>query len=965
MAPRPRRAFRSGSSWSERRPRPPCHATIGRYHAGGLRVPGGESVEIVGGALLVLALPIMAIAGFIMALSARGRLTLVEQRLQAMEAQLALVAAAPVGIAPTAPPIAPAPAPPPAAEQPPETVAASAAETTPTEPIAEPIAPPPPPPSDTPPPLPPIAPTPPEGESLEERFGTRWVVWVGGLALALGGIFLVKYSIEAGLIGPGMRVFLGGLLAVGLIVGAEWARRREQMSGLPGLPAANIPAILTAAGTTVAYATVYAAYGLYDLIGPAIAFPLLGAVALGTLAAALLHGPALAGLGVVGAYVTPLLVATATPNYWALYIYIAVVTAAAFALARARLWRWLALTALVCGFLWTLPGLESGRDAMNAQVLHVIAGFGLVAALIVAGLLYGPAAIPGRIDAVSCIGLTAYLAAATLMVVDGRHDTLTLTAFTVLVVATVAIAWRAEAATAAVPAAAVLCALVILHWIVARQFEALVAPGGPVAGDVTEPYGALYGTHLTLGAFYAVLFGAVGFFAQGRSERAIAPILWAASAVFAPIAILIALYYRVAGFERSIPFAGIALLAAALYATATEALGKREPRPGIAAAQAIFATGAIAALALAFTFALEKGWLTVGLALMVPGIAYVCDKRPLPALRWLAAIVGLVVLARIGWEPRIVGSDVGPRPIFNWLLYGYGVPALSFWVGGFLLRRRADDLPARMIDSLAILFTVLLFVLEIRHAINHGDVYRDSAGLAEVALQVSVFLAMAIGLERVRGRTGSIVHNIGAIIVAGLALAGIVFGLALKENPLLTGDPVGAAFINLILLGYGLPAVLAITLALIARSTRPMPYRAVAAATSVGLALLYFTLEVRRLYHGSVLTIGETTDVEQYTYSAVWLAYGVVLLLAGIALRSQPARLASAAVILITIAKVFVVDMSGITGVFRALSFIVLGLVLVGIGWLYQRLLFPKRAPPGPPTPAADSAAPDTATGSA
>ena len=93
---------------------------------------------------------------------------------------------------------------------------------------------------------------------------------------------------------------------------------------------------------------------------------------------------------------------------------------------------------------------------------------------------------------------------------------------------------------------------------------------------------------------------------------------------------------------------------------------------------------------------------------------------------------------------------------------------------------------------------------------------------------------------------------------------------------------------------------------------------------------------------------------EQYTYSAVWLVYGVVLLLAGIALRSQPARLASAAVIMLTVAKVFLFDMAGLTGIFRALSFIGLGLVLVGIGYLYQRLLFPPR----PPAAAAPAAAP-------
>jgi uncharacterized membrane protein len=69
-------------------------------------------------------------------------------------------------------------------------------------------------------------------------------------------------------------------------------------------------------------------------LGAAGAFLLLGLVALATLAAALLHGPALAGLGLVGAYVTPLIVSTEQPNYWALYLYLAVVTAAAFALAR-------------------------------------------------------------------------------------------------------------------------------------------------------------------------------------------------------------------------------------------------------------------------------------------------------------------------------------------------------------------------------------------------------------------------------------------------------------------------------------------------------------------------------------------------------------------------------------------------------------------------------------------------------
>jgi uncharacterized membrane protein len=71
--------------------------------------------------------------------------------------------------------------------------------------------------------------------------------------------------------------------------------------------------------------------------------------------------------------------------------------------------------------------------------------------------------------------------------------------------------------------------------------------------------------------------------------------------------------------------------------------------------------------------------------------------------------------------------------------------------------------------------------------------------------------------------------------------------------------------------------------------------------------------------------------------------FGVVLLGIGI-LNSQRARLASAVVIALTVLKAFLIDMSTLTGVYRALSFMCLGLVLVAIGWLYQRILFRRRS---------------------
>src|SRR5690606_11475279 len=161
-----------------------------------------------------------------------------------------------------------------------------------------------------------------------------------------------------------------------------------------------------------------------------------------------------------------------------------------------------------------------------------------------------------------------------------------------------------------------------------------------------------------------------------RPRHPYAAMIWAGMAVLTPLLVLIALYYGITGFVRSIPFAGLALLLAALYGTAAERLNGRAFAPGGAAATAIFAAGAVAALVLTLTFRLERGWLTVAFALMVPGIAYVADKRPLPLLRQICIVLVALVITRILWDPRIVGDDVGSTPIFNWLLWGYGVPAV-------------------------------------------------------------------------------------------------------------------------------------------------------------------------------------------------------------------------------------------------------------------------------------------------
>src|SRR5215475_862315 len=406
---------------------------------------------------------VVAVVALIVAIRSFNQSSELRTRIEALEEAASQRAAAPIA------------APPPLPQEPPA-VAPSAAETlsTTTE-AAPPIAPEPAPQqaaSDGAPPPPPPPPLPEAPPGFEERIGTRWVVWVGGLTLALGGFFMVRYSIEAGLLGPGVRTILGGLFAAALLAAGEWARRKESISQIAALPIANIPAILTAAGTAVAFATVYAAYALYGFLVPATAFILLGLVALGTLAAALLHGPALAGLGVVGAFVTPVLVSSDKPDYWALYIYLAIVSAASFGLARIRLWPWLAVTAIAFAVLWTFPGL--GPSLIGPHVSHVLAGFVLAALLVVCGFMFGPAADEGQVEPISSGSLAAYLFGATLIVLAGHHADPAMIAFGLLVAGTLFVAWRAEAATAAVAGAAGLVFVVFAEWAIRANPETLV-----------------------------------------------------------------------------------------------------------------------------------------------------------------------------------------------------------------------------------------------------------------------------------------------------------------------------------------------------------------------------------------------------------------------------------------------------------------------------------------------------------
>jgi len=81
--------------------------------------------------------------------------------------------------------------------------------------------------------------------------------------------------------------------------------------------------------------------------------------------------------------------------------------------------------------------------------------------------------------------------------------------------------------------------------------------------------------------------------------------------------------------------------------------------------------------------------------------------------------------------------------------------------------------------------------------------------------------------------------------------------------------------------------------------------------------------------------------------SGAWLAAAVALLLAGVRMPDKALRLAGLGLLTATILKVFLIDAAELEGVLRILSFLGLGLALIGIGKLYTRVLSAERGRTG------------------
>src|SRR3546814_11067519 len=80
----------------------------------------------------------------------------------------------------------------------------------------------------------------------------------------------------------------------------------------------------------------------------------------------------------------------------------------------------------------------------------------------------------------------------------------------------------------------------------------------------------------------------------------------------------------------------------------------------------------------------------------------------------LAGALPFLVLARRVLNWNVLDYPLGSLPGVNWILYGYGVPALAFWWAARRLRQQRDDSLVTLLEGGALVLFWLLLTLEIR-----------------------------------------------------------------------------------------------------------------------------------------------------------------------------------------------------------------------------------------------------------
>ncbi|HEV8388413.1 MAG TPA: DUF2339 domain-containing protein [Dongiaceae bacterium] len=874
-------------------------------------------ILVAGGVFFVLVVPALSIAAFRATQRLERELTLLRLELRSLRDRQEAAAYMPHR---PSHPVEPHPV-----EEPPETAAPPVAPMQPIPPEA-PGAPSPivqetsPPPEPSAPLTPPRALAEPAPRGLEQRLGARGFVWLGGACIALAGGFLVKYSIDEGLLGPGMRVALGVLLGIALLVAGDFMRRRS----------ATIGQALTAAAVADLYASLFAAVALYQLIPPALAFVILAVLTFIAIGLSLRHGPFVGLVGLAGGFVAPAVVSTGEPHPAILFSYLYLLQLGALWLERQRGWWYLPAIANAGGLGWAFLALAlSMRDVGGIDDVAIPIYLVVVAASVF--WLSPRLASSSDWPQSRIVGLATAAAVALLMLLWLANEEFQLGAWTfaTLLAMVGAVSGRLkpqhEIAAFALTAVPILG---LLEWNV--QFQ----PAFDL--DLYLWIAGIVGILGTAGG-YALLWGA------RNPER------WSLLSAIYGAAVLAIAYWRLRDIELLLPWSIVCLILSAVHLLFTERLRVwRFKDRFYRRAFGVHALACAGFLAAAVPMWVEREWLPVLWSLLLPLIAWIANKIEEPWLRrglWVAAPAVLIAVL-------VSGFPAGNRPIFNWLAYGLGVPTLCFAATAWLARRASDLRLMLLLQAGALILGFLLVTLEIRH-LFHGAMFRTAPlGFAEAGTLTLLWGALALATWRMAQRRGEarlrwIAYGLASL--AGLLTVIVIWGLA---NPFLHPISIlGLPILNSALYVFGSGFVLFMAMAsMVRRSTLDAAQRHTIMGLAAAIGLMNGFLGVsalnRHLFHGELIDFHDGpplwSDAEYYGYSVAWLIYGGLILVLAIWRRLPALRHAAAGIVVLVVCKVFLGDASGLTGLYRFASFLGLGVTLIALGYLYQRML--KRA---------------------
>ena len=168
------------------------------------------------------------------------------------------------------------------------------------------------------------------------------VVRVGAVILFFGVAFLLKYASENVDIPMEFRLISVSIGAIVLLIFGWRLRNKQQGYGL----------ILQGTAVGVLYLTLFAAFRLYDMVPSGFAFALMFLFSgLAMTLAILQNAPSLAVLSVAGGFLAPILTSTGSGNYVGLFSYYSILNLGIFAVAWFKSWRLLNLIGFAFTFI--------------------------------------------------------------------------------------------------------------------------------------------------------------------------------------------------------------------------------------------------------------------------------------------------------------------------------------------------------------------------------------------------------------------------------------------------------------------------------------------------------------------------------------------------------------------------------------------------------------------------------------